>query len=126
MPRQKQFAATLSTAEGIKVRSRYEQRTVAFLAKHDIAFRYEPLIILAGRQYRPDFYLPQFNLFVEICGYGHMPFYRDTISRKKRLYAEGGLHCLFISHNGKGSLDKLLYDELAKAGVLPAILHNEM
>jgi len=119
-PRRNRFAAKLQTTTGIKVRSRYEQQCVKFLLAHDLEFQYEPLILLAGRQYRPDFFLPQFNLFLEICGYGHMPFYRDRVTHKKKQYAAGGLNCMFISYNGKGSLEKLLRDEFTKAGLLPA------
>ena len=75
--RKKKFEAMLQTESGIRVRSKYEVCCADFLYKNNISFRYEPLILLAGKQYRPDFYLPRYNIFIEICGYGHMPFYND-------------------------------------------------
>jgi hypothetical protein len=74
-------------------------------------------MILAGRQYRPDFYLPQYDLFVEICGYNHMPFYRDRIEQKRKLYAEQGLNAAFVYYNGKGRLQDAIQSELDKLGI---------
>ncbi|MDH3938005.1 MAG: hypothetical protein OEV68_11790, partial [candidate division Zixibacteria bacterium] len=79
LPRQRRFEAILPTESGVTVRSKYERRCADFFTKHHIQFQYEPLILLAGRQFRPDFFLPEHDLFVEICGYGHMPHYRDRV-----------------------------------------------
>jgi len=102
----------MGTETEVKVRSSYEKRCVKFFAERDIRFRYEPLILLEGRQYRPDFFLPDLNLFVEICGYRHMPFYSDRIEFKRRLYNRHKLKAVFINYSGRGSLEKLLESEL--------------
>jgi hypothetical protein len=75
LKRQERNAPRYDTQAGVKVRSRLEQRCADVLTDAGIVFQYEPLLLLAGRQYRPDFFLPEFNLFLEICGYRHMPFY---------------------------------------------------
>jgi hypothetical protein len=112
MARKMKFEPILPTESGIKVRSKYEQRCADYLYTCGITFQYEPLILLEGRKYRPDFYLPHYNLFIEICGYGHMPFYNDRIRQKKRVYEKEKINAIFILYNGRGSLEDILRDRL--------------
>jgi len=102
----------VATPQGHAVRSKYEKTCTAFFEKNGIEYKYEPLILLGGKQYRPDFYLPQYDLFVEICGYNHMPHYRDRVKLKEKAYAKGGLRAVFVYYNGKGSLESLLLEAL--------------
>lgn len=98
----------LPAGNRLRVRSRYEKECVDYFEEMGIAYKYEPLIILAGRQYRPDFYLPDYDLFIEICGYNHMPFYTDRVEQKRQLYACHSMKAVFIVHSGRGSIkDKL-------------------
>jgi len=98
----------LPAGDNLRVRSRYEKECVEYFEEQGISYKYEPLILLAGRQYRPDFYLPDFDLFIEICGYTHMPFYSDRVGQKKEIYKRHGLKAVFIVCNGRGSIkDKL-------------------
>jgi hypothetical protein len=78
------------------VRSRLERACVAFLEEQGIRYQYEPLLLLAGRQYRPDFFLPDYGLFLEICGYTHMPFYCDRLLEKEAVYRKQGLKVAFL------------------------------
>lgn len=117
LPRQRRFEAILQTESGVKVRSKYERRCADFFTRHEVKFQYEPQILLGGRQFRPDFFLPEHELFVEICGYGHMPHYRDRVRQKQELYEQHGMRAVFVHYAGKGSLEDLLRTELAKAGV---------
>ncbi|MFZ5980389.1 MAG: hypothetical protein ACOYVF_07125 [Candidatus Zixiibacteriota bacterium] len=111
--RDKAFQPRLKTADNsLLVRSRNEQQCVVYFTKKRIKFVYEPLLVIEGRQYRPDFYLPKFNIFLEICGYGHMPHYRERVAFKKQLYQKNGLRVLFIEYSGRGSLEKTLAQEL--------------
>jgi len=90
------------------VRSKYEKTCVEYFQQNGIAFQYEPVILLEGKQYRPDFFLPDMELFVEICGYNHMPQYRDRVGFKEKIYERNGLKALFVYYNGRGSLADLL------------------
>lgn len=120
LPRKKKFDTVIPTDGQVKVRSKYEKITVEWLNSHKIEFRYEPLLILAGKKYRPDFFLPGFDLFLEICGYGHHPFYRDRVSHKEMIYRKHNLNVVFVHFSGKGgkeSLTDLLKVKLAEAGV---------
>jgi hypothetical protein len=112
LPRKQRFQRELPTASDIRVRSQYEKHCVAYFESNRIQYHYEPVLLLGGRQYRPDFFLPEYNLFVEICGYGHMPYYRDRVVQKKQIYNKYQIPVLFLHYNGKGSLEKLLYEEL--------------
>jgi len=116
LARRRKFEAVIPVGSS-KVRSNYEKRCAEYLDMNNIKYQYEPLILLDGRQYRPDFYLPDYNLFLEICGYRHMPFYSDRIERKQMIYKKNRLKAVFISYNGRGSLEKLIESELEKFGI---------
>ncbi len=106
--RPKLAAPSVATKSGRPVRSRLEKCCAEYLAAKGINFVYEPLLLLSGKQYRPDFYLPELSLFIEICGFTHMPFYRDRIELKQRVYAAQGLHCAFIVTRSEKSLKEQL------------------
>ncbi|PKK83182.1 MAG: hypothetical protein CVT49_09725 [candidate division Zixibacteria bacterium HGW-Zixibacteria-1] len=116
LERRRRFEPTIATKSGINVRSKYEKKCADFLFENKIEFQYEPLILLAGKQYRPDFFLPDQNLFLEICGYNHMPFYVDRVGFKRQLYEKHNLRAIFIHYNGKGSLEEELKKSLAAYG----------
>ncbi len=115
--RKKKFEPRLPTDSGVEVRSLYEKRCVDFLFRNNIKFQYEPLILLDGKQYRPDFFLPDYNLFLEICGYGHMPFYNERIKHKIQIYKKHGLRAVFVHYNGRGSLETKIKEGLKNQGV---------
>jgi len=117
LPRNRQFEPVIETDAGIKVRSNYEKKCAEYLNQNNIEFLYEPLMLLSGKQFRPDFYLPEYDLFVEICGYNHMPFYRDRIALKQQIYDKYKMSAVFIHYNSKGLLEKLLREKLETFGV---------
>jgi len=120
LPRKKLFEPVIETDSGIRVRSSYEKRCADFLYKNNIRFQYEPLMLLGGRQFRPDFYLPDHNLFIEICGYNHQPYYRDRRIHKEQIYKKNGLRAVFVNFNGNGSLEGKIEKNLEAVGlVLP-------
>ncbi|MBD3217623.1 MAG: hypothetical protein GF310_05050 [candidate division Zixibacteria bacterium] len=108
LPRKKKFEPRIKTRSGVQVRSQLEKKCADFLHDNGIEFRYEPLMLLGGRQFRPDFFLPEHNLFLEICGYNHMPFYRDRLVKKKDVYRSNGLKVYFIECSKSSELDKYL------------------
>lgn len=120
LPRKRLFEPVIETESGVKVRSQYEKACADFLYRNNIAFQYEPLMLLNGRQFRPDFYLSDFNLFLEICGYNHQPYYRDRISLKKRIYEKSGLSAVFVNHDGSGRIDVKLAKSLEPYGIKTA------
>lgn len=79
------------------VRSQFEKKAISFFEENNIKFRYEPLMLLDGKQYRPDFYLPELNLFVELCGMNHMVYYKNRQEFKKQIYQKNNLKAIFIN-----------------------------
>ncbi len=96
LPKVRLAAPDVETGANRKVRSQLEKVCVQYFERHGIAYIYEPLLLLAGRQYRPDFFLPDYDLFIEICGFTHMPFYVDRMEEKRRQYAAAGLKAEFL------------------------------
>lgn len=97
LPKVRLAAPDVETGANRKVRSQLEKVCVQYFERHGIAYIYEPLLLLAGRQYRPDFFLPDCDLFIEICGYTHMPFYVDRMEEKRRQYEKHGLRAEFLT-----------------------------
>jgi len=112
LPRKRLFEPVIETLSGVTVRSSYEKKCADFLYKNNIRFQYEPLMLLGGRQFRPDFYLPDFNLFIEICGYNHHPYYRDRRIYKEQIYKKNALRVVFVNHNGTGNLEEKIREKL--------------
>ncbi len=117
LARKKKFEPTLETASGILVRSSYERICADLLFANKIRFQYESLMLLDGKQYRPDFFLPDYNLFVEICGMNHQPYYRDRIKLKEQIYKKNRLDAVFVRYNGKGSLQEQIRQALEPYGI---------
>lgn len=118
LERKSKNAPCHQTKAGVLVRSKLELACADFLFDHGIDFQYEPLLLLAGRQYRPDFFLPQQELFVEICGYRHMPFYVDRQEEKRRLYEQQHLKVFFINARSASQAVAGLKDALRQQGIL--------
>lgn len=54
-----------TTLNGTKVRSKSEQYIADWLYRHSIKFEYEPNVNFSDFDFRPDFYIPEANLFLE-------------------------------------------------------------
>lgn len=54
-----------TSLNGTKVRSKSEQYIADWLYRHRIAFEYEPLINFKDFNFKPDFYIPAANLYLE-------------------------------------------------------------
>src|SRR5437773_7984130 len=58
------------TKTGIRVRSKIEKIIADFLFEKRIRFSYEPVVTVGGWRFRPDFYLPDHDVFYEHFGFG--------------------------------------------------------
>jgi DNA helicase-4 len=54
-----------TTLNGTKVRSKSEQYISDWLYRHNIKFEYEPNVNFRDFDFRPDFYIPEANLYLE-------------------------------------------------------------
>ncbi len=61
-PKDGKFFTTLN---GTKVRSKSEQFIADWLYRHSIRFEYEPLLNVRDFSFKPDFYIPDANLYIE-------------------------------------------------------------
>ena len=62
LPRDGKFYTTLN---GTKVRSKSEQYIADWLFRHSIKFEYEPRVNFRDFDFRPDFLIPEANLYIE-------------------------------------------------------------
>ncbi len=64
-----------TTLKGEKVRSKSERDIADWLYRHNISYSYEPDINIADFDFRPDFHIPQADLYLEHVSKksGHMP-----------------------------------------------------
>jgi superfamily I DNA/RNA helicase len=51
--------------DGTKVRSKSEQTIADWLFRHNIAYEYEPLLNVKNFNFRPDFFIPAANMYLE-------------------------------------------------------------
>ena len=79
-------------------RSEGERRIAATLDEYQIPFIYEMKVPVnnngKARTFRPDFYLPEFNLYIEYYGRVGNGEYDLRISQKQTLYAANNLNVL--------------------------------
>ncbi|MEZ4942832.1 MAG: UvrD-helicase domain-containing protein [Saprospiraceae bacterium] len=54
-----------TTLDGTRVRSKSEQFIADYLFRHSIPYQYEPRIQIKDFPFRPDFYIPAANLYIE-------------------------------------------------------------
>lgn len=54
-----------TTLDGTKVRSKSEQFIADWFYRHSVKYEYEPLLNIKDFSFRPDFYIPEANLYIE-------------------------------------------------------------
>ena len=62
LPKDGKFFTSLN---GTKVRSKSEQYIADWLYRHSVKFEYEPNVNFRNFNFRPDFYIPEANLYIE-------------------------------------------------------------
>ena len=62
LPKDGKFFTTL---DGTKVRSKSEQYIADWLYRHSIKFEYEPSVNFRDFDFRPDFFIPEANVYIE-------------------------------------------------------------
>ncbi|MDE2891490.1 MAG: UvrD-helicase domain-containing protein [Chloroflexota bacterium] len=127
----------LRTLQGERVKSLEELKLANFLALHQVRYRYEaaypvPTATTAQRQYQPDFYLPEHDLYIEHFGVDrrgepppHWPEaereeYRRGIEWKRAIHAEHGTLLLetYSWQHRTGSWQHDLREQLEAWGVV--------
>ena len=104
---------TIRTKDGTFVQSDGERRIAEWLAEHRIAYRYdERFRILDGYAIRPDFYLPEYDLYIEYWGMDTAD-YKIGMLKKQQLYQQQGKKVISLYREDKPRLETLLAEKLA-------------
>lgn len=83
---------------GTAVQSRGEKLIADFLESEHIAYEYDARYMIAGdTRIRPDFYLPEFDIYIEYFGM-NTPEYRNNMLKKRILYQRAGKKLVSVSY----------------------------
>lgn len=75
------------TLKGTMVRSKSEQYIADWLFRHSISYEYEPKINIKDFEFKPDFFIPDANLYLE-----HVSDLSYPMQGKEEQFQEGQLH----------------------------------
>jgi hypothetical protein len=105
---------TIRAKDGTFVQSDGERRIAEFLSRHGIVYRYdERMRIIDGYAIRPDFYLPEFDLYIEYWGMSTID-YRIGMLKKLKLYQQQGKKLVSIYREDKPQITEVLRRKLSK------------
>lgn len=107
---------TIIAKAGTLVQSDGERLLADWFRSHSIAYRYdERYRILNGHAIRPDFYLPELDVYVEYWGMDTAD-YKIGMLKKQQLYQQEGKRLISIHPHDKPHLDTILRTKLAFFG----------
>ncbi|OPZ30603.1 MAG: HEAT repeat protein [Lentisphaerae bacterium ADurb.BinA184] len=106
---------TVQAANGTVVQSDGERLIAEELAAMGIAFRYDNRFrIVKGYAIRPDFYLPEFDLYIEYWGMEDNLDYRIGMLEKQKLYQQAGKRVLSLYAHERPRLREALRKKLSR------------
>lgn len=99
------FAKHIETEQGEIVKSNYEKDVANYLYEQGIEYVYEkPLKLSDGVTVHPDFYLPEFDIYIEIYGMWGDQKYSQDRSKKQWAYDQDDIKVIELWFgNGRGS-----------------------
>ena len=106
-----QYGSASRTAQGEWVRSKGEKTIADYFTGHEIRYKYEIGVKTKHERYnrtfaKPDFYLPDFDLYVEYWGLaGSSEAYDQNTRAKAAMYHENGVRFISIYPEDLGNLD---------------------
>jgi hypothetical protein len=107
---------TIETQDGTVVQSQGERRIAEWLTAHGLAYRYDAKFRIIGEfQIRPDFYLPELDLYIEYWGLD-TPQYKMSMYKKQMLYQQEGKRLVSVYPRDLPSLAALLTSKLRLFG----------
>lgn len=109
----------IQAADGTFVQSGGERMIAEWLAAQGIVYRYdERMRIIDGYAIRADFYLPEFDVYIEYWGMDTID-YKIGMLKKLKLYQQQGKRMVSLYREDKRNLDGVLRGKLAKSLSLP-------
>lgn len=104
---------TIQAANGTVVQSDGERIIAEELATLGLVFRYDNRFrIVKGYAIRPDFYLPEFDLYIEYWGMEDNLDYQIGMMEKKKLYQQAGKKLVSLHAHEKLHLRETLREKL--------------
>ena len=104
----------IRTKDGSFVQSDGEMKICEWLFDNKIKYRYdERFRIIEGYAVRPDFYLPEFDIYIEYWGMD-TPDYKIGMLKKLKLYQQEGKKLLSLYPKDKNNLDSIMKQKLSK------------
>ncbi len=105
---------TIYTKDGTFVQSDGERKISEWLYNHSIKYRYdERYRIIENYAVRPDFYLPEFDVYIEYWGMDSID-YKIGMLKKLKLYQQEGKKLISLYPEDKNNLDVVLKRKLEK------------
>lgn len=112
---------TIRANDGTLVQSKGERRIAEWLSANGVAYRYdERFRIIDGYAIRPDFYLPEYDVYIEYWGMDTTD-YKIGMLKKQKLYQETGKRLVSIYFQDFARIEEVLAGKLAafqQAGAL--------
>jgi hypothetical protein len=107
---------TIEARDGTVVQSAGERRIAEWLTAHGLAYRYDAKYRIIGEfQIRPDFYLPELDIYIEYWGLD-TPQYKMSMYKKQTLYQQEGKRLISIYPSDLPRLGVLLNAKLRLFG----------
>jgi len=107
---------TIEARDGTVVQSEGERRIADWLTVHGITYRYDAKFrIIAEFQIRPDFYLPELDVYIEYWGLD-TPQYKMSMYKKQMLYQQEGKRLISVHPHDLPALDGLMAAKLRLFG----------
>ncbi len=107
---------TVEAQDGTIVQSQGERRLAEWLTAHGLAYRYDAKFRIIGEfQIRPDFYLPELDVYIEYWGLD-TPQYKMSMYKKQMLYQQEGKRLISVYPRDLPGLGELLTVKLRLFG----------
>jgi hypothetical protein len=114
---QVELQKNVEARDGTLVQSGGERRIAEWLSLHNLRYRYDAKFRIIGEfQIRPDFYLPEVDVYVEYWGMD-TPQYKMSMLKKQILYQQEGKRLVSVYPADLPRLDSQLRQKLALFGV---------
>lgn len=105
---------TICTNDGTFVQSDGERRISDWLSINNISYRYDERIrIIDGMAIRPDFYLPELDLYIEYWGMDTAD-YKIGMLKKQKLYQQEGKKLISLYFKDKQQIEQKISAKLSK------------
>ena len=108
---------TIEARDGTLVQSEGERRIAEWLTAHGLSYRHDAKYRIIGEfQIRPDFYLPEVDLYIEYWGLD-TPQYKMSMYKKQTLYQQEGKRLVSVYPKDLPALDHLLISKFRLFGI---------